>query len=307
MFRVIIVRMHLPSMEELRAFVAVAEAGGFTAASQRLNLTTNAVSLRIQKLEETMRVRLFVRTTRSVALTEEGEQFLAKISPLLTAIEAAQEEVGGERGGVRGAVRIAIPGALATMPFLTRLNARLHEHPELVVRVRVGSFTTNLAADGFDIAVHVGQVPDTIFVGRRLGTVTWVLAAAPAYLERFGRPKLPADLSKHRCLRLYTHPPQSEWIIVDKRGNETVVPVSGSFEADDSRVLGDATYAGLGIGLRPQGECMRSVASGALERVLPNHKFQPLDITALLPKGRSSIPRIAACLEVLREATEELE
>lgn len=89
-------------------------------------------------------------------------------------------------------------------------------------------------------------------------------------------------------------------------GNEIVVPVSGPFEADDSRVLGDATYAGLGIGIRPQGECTRAEKAGALERVLPGHRFQPRDITALLPKGRSGIPRIAACLEALREAVEEL-
>jgi len=298
--------MHPPSLDELLAFVAVAEAGGFTAAAQRLGLTTNAVSLRIQKLEEALHVRLLVRTTRSVALTDEGERFLARIAPLLTAIEVAQEEVRGGIGEVRGAVRIAIPGAVATKPFLDRLNVLFNRHPGLVVQVRVGGATSNLAAEGLDIALHVGQVPETTFVGRRIGTVTWVLAAAPSYLAKFGRPKLPADLSKHRCLRLFAHPPQSEWIIVDRRGNEVVVPVSGPFEADDSRVLGDATYAGLGIGIRPQGECARAENAGLLERVLPGHRFQPLDITALLPKGRSGIPRIAACLDVLREAVQEL-
>ncbi|MBU3922069.1 MAG: LysR family transcriptional regulator, partial [Alphaproteobacteria bacterium] len=142
-------------MEELLAFVAVAEAGGFTAAAPRLRLTTNAVSLRIQKLEETLQVRLFVRTTRSVALTDEGDRFLAKIAPLLTAIEAAQEDLRGGKGEVSGAVRIAIPGAAATAPFLDRLNALFHLHPGLVVRVRVGGATSDLAAEGLDIALHV--------------------------------------------------------------------------------------------------------------------------------------------------------
>jgi DNA-binding transcriptional LysR family regulator len=101
-------------------------------------------------------------------------------------------------------------------------------------------------------------------------------------------------------------PPQDQWTLVDRRGREVTVRVQGAYEADDSRALGDATYGGLGIGVRPAGECSRAERNGRLERVLPNHRFQPLDIHALVPGNRIRIARVSACLDVLRAAVKEL-
>lgn len=294
------------SLEELRAFVAVYETGGFTSAGKRLTLTTNAVSLRVQRLEEQLGVRLLTRTTRSVGPTDEGRRFYERVTRVLADLEDAEEEIRDRAGRVRGIVRIAVPAAIAGRPFLDRLATLLDAHPELHVQTRITSGTVDLVGERIDIGVVVGQTQDATFVGRRLGRATWVLAAAPSYLDARGRPEHPADLANHRCLRLLTHPPQDQWTLVDRRGREEVVPVKGTYEADDSRTLGDATYAGLGIGVRPAGECARAEADGRLERVLPAHHFQPLDVYALVAKGRSRIPRIAVCLEALRAAVMEL-
>jgi DNA-binding transcriptional LysR family regulator len=294
------------SFDELRAFTAVFETGGFTAASKRLVLTTNAVSLRVQKLELELGVRLFTRTTRSVAPTEEGRTFYARVSRVLADLDEAAEELRPTSGGLRGVVRLALPGALATLPLLERLRELIEEHPLLSIQTRVASGAVDLVAEGIDIGVIVGQLPETTFVGRLLGRATWVLAAAPSYLDAHGRPRTPTELRGHRCLRLLSNPPQDEWTLVDRRGREVVVQVRGGYEADDSRALGDATYAGLGIGVRPAGECDRAQREGRLERVLPGYRFQPLDVYALVPKGRLRIPRVAACLEALRAAVQEL-
>lgn len=294
------------SLDELRAFTAVYESGSFTVASRRLALTTNAVSLRVQKLEEGLGVRLFVRTTRSVSPTEEGRAFFTRVVRVLAELEEAEEDLRPKSEGLHGTVRIAIPGALATGPLLERLRDLLDAHPALVVQTRVTSTPVNIAAEGLDLAVVVGQPPESAFVGRLLGRVHWVLAAAPSYLDRRGRPRSPTELASHRCLRLLSTPPQDEWTLVDSRGKELTVAVHGAFEADDSRALGDATYAGLGIGVRPVGECARAEKEGRLERVLPKYRFQPLDVYALVPKGRVRVPRVAACLDALRAAVLEL-
>ncbi len=294
------------SLDELRAFTAVYEAGGFTAASKRLSLTTNAISLRVQKLEEGLGVRLFLRTTRSVSPTEEGRSFYGRVVRVLTELEDAESDLRPKSEGLRGVVRLAVPAALATGPLLERLRALLDAHPALVVQTRVSSTPVNIVAEGLDLAVIVGPPPESAFVGRLLGRVTWVLAAATEYLDVRGRPRSPNDLASHRCLRLLSSPPQDEWTLVDRRGKELTVPVVGGFEADDSRALGDATYAGLGIGVRPAGECARAVKEGRLERVLPGYRFQPLDVYALVPKGRVRVPRVAACLDALRAAVLEL-
>ena len=174
------------------------------------------------------------------------------------------------------------------------------------MQLRVSSTPVNIVSEALDVAVVVGLLPDSGFVARALGRVAWCLAAAPSYLAEHGRPRSPADLSKHRCLRLLSTPAQDEWALIDKRGRALTVPVRGGLEADDSRALGDATYAGLGIGVRPAGECARAVNDGRLERVLPGYRFQPLDVFALVPKGRVRVPRVAACLEALRAAVREL-
>jgi len=296
----------LSSLEALRAFAAVYETKGFTAAGRRLRLTTNAVSVRVQKLEEELGVRLFVRTTRSVSATEEGHHFYTRVARILAELEEAEEELRPRNAGLRGRVRIAVPGALATAPLLERLRELLHAHPQLSVQTRVSSLPIDLVSEAIDIGVVVGQLPESTFVGRLLGRVTWVLAATPSYLDQNGRPRTPTDLREHRCLRLLSNPPQDEWTLMDRRGREVVVPVRGGFEADDSRALGDATYSGLGIGVRPLGECSRAARDGRLEQVLPSYRFQPLDVYGVIPKGRLRVPRIAACLEVLREALLDL-
>ncbi|MEL6298445.1 MAG: LysR family transcriptional regulator [Pseudomonadota bacterium] len=298
--------MPLPSLIDIEAFITVAETGSFTQAAARLGVSANAISLRVQRLERALRVKLFVRTTRHVALTDEGERYLARITPLLEEMRSAQEDMTTRGDAMRGTVRIAIPGGVATEPFLDRLASILEDHRQLSIQIAVKNFAPNVAMDGLDIAVVVGQLRDTSFVGRRLGQVTWALAAAPGYLARHGTPRTPADLAAHRCMRLLTHPPQTEWALFDKRGRETIVRIGGNFEADDSRLLGDATYHGLGIGLRPSGELKRAVKAGTLKPVLTGYKFQMLDVYALLPKGRAKLPRIAICLDALRTAIKEI-
>ncbi len=296
----------MTSLDELRAFIAVFETGGFTAAGKRLVLTTNAVSLRVQRLEQELGVRLFVRTTRRVAPTEEGRTFYGRVSRVLADLDEAEEELRPSSSGLRGSVRLAVPGAMVGAPLFSRLRQLLEEHPQLSIQTRVVSDAVDLVAEGIDIGVVVGQLPQTTFVGRLLGRVTWVLVAAPSYLDAHGRPRTPKELSAHRCLRLLSSPPQDEWTLVDPGGREVVVPVRGGYEADDSRALGDAAYAGLGIGVRSAGECARAEREGRLERVLPGHRFQPLDVYALLPRGRLRVPRVAACLDALRATVHEL-
>lgn len=294
------------NLEDLRAFAAVYETGGFGTAARRLSLSTNAVSLRIRKLEESLGIRLFVRTTRKVSPTDEARTYYERVALALQELDYAEEILRSDTESLRGDLRISIPAALATRPFLRRVHDLLDANPLLRFNVAVSNRPADIVTSGSDVTVVVGQLADSAFIGRLLGRVKWVLAATPGYLDRHGRPRSAADLSSHRCLRLLTSPPQDEWTLIDRRGREVRVPVGGSFCADDSRTLGDAVYAGLGIGLRPAGECAAAVQERRLERVLPTLHFQTLEIHALVPKGRIRVPRVAACIELLRDALTEI-
>ncbi len=177
------------SLDELRAFVAVADARSFTGAARRLGVTTNAVSLRVQRLEAALGVRLFVRTTRSVAATDEGNAFHERVSRILGELDVAESDLRPDAAGLRGTVRIAIPGAVASGPFLERLRDLLELHPMLTVQTRVTNVPASPATEGLDIALVVGQLPESTFVGRLLGRASWVLASraegiAPADVDQ---------------------------------------------------------------------------------------------------------------------------
>lgn len=294
------------SLEDLRTFTAVYETGGFSAAARRLSLTTNAVSLRIRRLEQHLGLHLFVRTTRVVSPTEEARIYYARIVRVLSDLEHAEEALQRDSRSLSGAVRIAILGVLAARPFLKRLRVLLDANPSLNVDLLVTNATIDVVSAGLDIAVVAGRPADSSLVGRLLGSATWVLAATPGYLDAHGRPESPEALSSHRCLRLLTTPSQNQWTLVDVQGRRTTVAVGEGFTADDSRTLGDAVYAGLGIGLRPAGECARAQAEGRLERVLPGMRFQTVDIYAVMPAARSKMPRVVACADLLHQALSEI-
>ncbi|MEZ4400492.1 MAG: LysR family transcriptional regulator [Kofleriaceae bacterium] len=292
--------MPFDRLADLRTFARIVDAGSLAAAARTLRLSTNAVSRRLMKLEDDLGVRLAHRTTRALALTDEGRALYARAVRVVAELDAAEEELHPTGDPIAGVVRMVIPPAAATPTFLGALRGLLDGHPRLHLQLQIANVGIDQLAHGADLVLHVGAIPQTSIVARRIATVTWWLAATSAYLDRHGRPRRPSDLARHRCLRYLGERPQDAWQLLDRAGRTVVVPVGGTFESDDSRVLGDATYAGLGIGVRPRAEVVAAVAAGRLERVLPAHVFDRIVLHALLPPGRLRVPRVAALLDALR-------
>lgn len=292
--------MPIERLEDLRTLVAVADGGSLSAAARQLRLSTNAVSRRVMRLERDVGVRLLHRTTRSLVFTDEGRALLSRCRRALDELDAAEQELHPSGDPVQGTVRVVVPPAAISAELLSRLRSLLDDHPGLAVQVQIANVGLDRLASGVDLVLHVGPVPPSTLVARRIATVTWVLAAAPSYLARHGRPRRPSELARHRCLRYLGDRPQTTWRLIDRNGRQVDATVGGTFECDDSRVLADATYAGLGIGVRPAPELAAAEAAGTLERVLPNHVFDRIVLHALLPPGRSRLPRVATVLEAVR-------
>lgn len=239
-------------------------------------------------------------------MTEEGHAFLTRVTSVLTELESAEEAVRAGRFALAGTVRIAMPGVFATRLFLSRVRELRELDPRMLVQTRIVNSAIDQVAEGIDIALTVGTPKDSALIGYLLGSIRWVLVASPVYVEKHGLPVSPADLGQHRCLRLFTSPPQNQWKLVGRSGESVTVTVTSAYEADDSRTLGDAAYEGLGIGVRSLKECSRGVAEGRLVRVLPDYWFEPSDVYALVPRGRTRLPRVVACLDLLRAVVQEL-
>ena len=291
--------MPFDRLADLRTFARIVDAGSLAAAARTLRLSTNAVSRRLMKLEDDLGVRLAHRTTRALALTDEGRALYGRATRVIAELDAAEQELHPSGDPIAGVVRLVIPPAAATPSLLAVMRTLLDGHPRLHLQLQIANLGLDQLAHGADLVLHVGAIPQTSIVARRIATVTWWLAAAPAYLDRHGRPRRPGDLASHRCLRFLGERPQDAWQLLDRAGRMVVVPVRGNFESDDSRVLGDATYAALGIGVRPQAEVIAAVEAGRLERVLPGYVFDRIVLHALLPPGRLRVPRVAALVEAL--------
>lgn len=294
--------MLLESLEELRVFVQVVDSGGFTGAAQTLGSTTNAVSRLIARLESRLQVRLLSRTTRRVASTDEGRKLYEHALRLLRAADEAEQALRPHSGLLEGTVRVAVRTTTVQFGFVHDMAALLARNPDLRVQLIVSDTDMDLAADGIDVALRVGELADSAYRGHPLGSVVFVPAAAPSYFEERARPTQPEELVQHECIRALMQRPQLTWRLIGPRSRVVEANVSGRFECGDVRAQAEAVYSGLGIGLRPAGEVRTAVAAGKLERVLPGWSMAPLAVHALLSPQRSHNARTDAVLALLKDA-----
>lgn len=217
--------------------------------------------------------------------------------------DEVEHDLKPRRGQVEGTVRVAVPVSALDQELLGHIAGVLDRQPRLRVQLVGTHGAIDAVADAVDVEVFVGRPAPSRRVARLLGHVSWVLAASQRYLERHGCPQTPAELQRHRCLRLLSDRSQDEWQLIDGRNRSIRVPVGGAFECNDSRALGEAVHAGVGIGVRPARDVER--AAGSIVRVLPEFRFGPQPVFALTVQGRHRIPRVALVVEMLGEALRE--
>lgn len=293
--------MAFDRIEDLRTFALIVDSGSLSAAARTLQLSTNAVSRRLQRLEGQAGMRLLNRTTRRIHLTDEGRVMYTHCARIVAELVAVEEELHPSGDALQGGVRLAVPSGVPMRPLLESIAKVLSSHPRLNLQLKISNAPTDPIATNVDVALHVGPVPDSSLIARPLAELSWVLVASPTYARRHGLPRGPAELERHQCLRLLSDRPQRTWDLIDRRGRRLKAPVGGSFECDDSRVLGDAIYAGLGIGVRSEADLARGLAERTLVHVLPGYRFGAFEVTALVPPGRLKVPRVAAFVALLRE------
>lgn len=290
--------MALENLGDVAVFVQVADSVGLSAAARVLGIPPNTVSRTLTRLEESLGVRLIVRTTRAMNLTDEGRAFYEQATELLEAARRAEEAVSGDADQLSGLVRIAVRTTTVQFSFVPDLLELLREHPLLQVQLHVVDEDVDLVALGLDLALRIGGQADSSLRIRSLGKVTFVLAATPSYLDGAGRPKAPEELGEYECIRQQVGP-KSAWNLCGPRGKQVSVLVGGRFGCRDVRTQRDAIYSGFGIGLRPAGEVQRACSTGELERVLPRWSLEAIPVYALQPPRRPSLRRARAVEAVI--------
>jgi DNA-binding transcriptional LysR family regulator len=273
-------------LDQIEAFAAIAEHGGFAAAARSLGKDPSVLSRRIDALERRLGVRLLARTTRKVGLTEVGAAYLQKVRIILAELDAADVEATEGAARPRGLLRVTMPRTFARLWVVPWLPDFLRDHPEIEIELELGDRFFDLVGEKFDLAIRLGGLADSSLVVRHLATFENVLCASPAYLAEAGTPHTLGELQNHRCLGLTVPNFWPDWRL--RRGEErATVHVPHQFRTDDGSIMVLAALGGGGIMLASEWSCGRHLAEGRLVRVLPDWKMDHQgNAQIVLPPGR---------------------
>jgi len=283
-------------LSSLRLFVRVARRGSFSAGGRELNIPQPTVSRTIATLEREIGAALFTRTTRAVTLTEAGVDFLARIEPILSALDEAEYAVRGT-GELRGVLRVGVSSTFAIREIAPRLPSFMEKHPALRVEVLADDLRQNFVSEGIDVGLRFGSLPDSTAVARRIAAWPRVIVASPAYLERSGVPQTPADLAAHSVV-VGPSLVGPVWAF-RKGGKVTSVRVGGRLTATVNEVATAAAVAGLGLASMALVGCRSEIEQGALIRVLPDWDMGSVELHAVFPDGRGAKPSARAFADFL--------
>src|SRR5579872_2005103 len=271
---------------------AVVEGGSFVKAADLIGITDSGVSRAITRLETRLNVRLLDRTTRSVALTDEGRRFYEEVKPHLNAIEDAAVVASGAASAVRGRLRIDIDPLFLPLVLAGRLGGFCERYPELSIEFVTSEQIGDLVSEGIDLAIRFGQPRLSSVVARKLIEAPILTVASPHYLNRHGRPAHPKELARHRCLQFldpYTGRP-FEWEFV--RGKQSVdVPTSGPLTFTDPKSMLQECLAGTGVAQIIGWGVGQLLADGALIDLFPDWPGERFPLYAFHPSRNHQIGR----------------
>lgn len=291
----------------LHAFLAVARRHSFTAAAAELGVTPTATSKQIKVLEARLGVLLFQRTTRRVALTEAGQALLERITPAALAISTTLEDLGVHAQRPRGTLRITAPtiaGPVVLDEVLPRMRAA---HPQVALEVSLDDATVDLVRAGYDAGMRTAEAVEKDMVAVQITAETrWAIVGSPGYFASVGKPRVPADLARHRAIRQRMRAGGNiyRWEVL-RGSREVTMDVPGDLVLDNLALMAAMARAGLGLAYLPEVAVLADVAAGRLQRVLDSHLRPGPGLWLYFPAGAQTQPKLRAFLDVLQAWAKE--
>jgi DNA-binding transcriptional LysR family regulator len=286
------------ALDGVEVFLSVAQHRSFRRAAAELGVTPSAISQAIRALEARVGAELFIRTTRSVGLTEAGQRFLSRAKPAFEELVAASgvaRELGQRPAGL---LRLTVPRAVVPILLEPLIASFCRAYPEVKVEIAASEELIDLAAEGFDAGIRLGQFIAADMVAVRLTKpFPFIIVGSPAYLARSGRPECPDDLRRHACLRIRrSDGALASWSLNDN-GRAIEIAVSGPFIANDFPTMLGAAVEGVGLGQVPAPIATGAVTAGKLVRVL--EQFAPMTPGVFLyyPGHRQLMPKLRAFID----------
>lgn len=283
-------------VDQVRAFVATAQTGSFTAAADRLGTSNRLTSKYVAELEARLGVRLLQRTTRKVGLTPAGEDLLARAPSILDDLDDLLADVAERSQALTGVLRISAPVTFGEVYVVEMLGRFAGAHPGLTLDLRLNDRYVDLAAEGIDIAFRLGHFDLSSLKVRRLGRFESVLVASPGYVGKKGLPASPPDLADHDCIVDTNRRNPRRWLFA--RGEaEIVAEVGGRFHVNSASAAAELALRGLGIAYVPRFAVQALIAAGHLVRLLDGYLGESAPVGAVYLEGRTLPRKVRALID----------
>lgn len=288
----------LESLNGLIAFASAVQAGSFSAAGRQLGLSASAVGKSVERLELRLGARLLNRTTRSLALTDEGKVLYHYANNVINDLREAERELGMREHTPRGHIRITAAPVLGRRYLLPALAGFHERYPDVVINISIDSHHLDIIEEGYDLALWAGELEDSSLQARRLGSYVLVTCASPAYLAQHGTPSSPADLEQHCCI-YYRHTDNERlepWRFQDKLIPK---PASPNHVINDTQALVSLAMAGLAIVQVPDYLIRTEIGDGQLLEVLHDHTAPKRGVFLVWPPLSAQIPRVRVFIDFI--------
>lgn len=296
----------MDKLQAMKIFVRVVEAGSFSAVAKETHTTQSAVSKQIAALESELGSKLLVRTTRSLALTEEGERYFEQTRRLVGEIAEAEASLTRGAQQLKGWLRVAASVGFGRLKLMPLIQTFLAEHPEVKIDLRLSDGFIDLVERGIDVAARIGELPDSSLIAIPVGLSSRELVAHRDYLRTLPKgikpPASPDDLTQHNCIVYTETVMRNAWRFTagagaaDPQGTSRTIKVEGNLQTDSSEVIRTSVLAGMGIGYAPTWLFDAEIASGEVQRILPAWSV-PSPIHLVSPQERRHSAKVRAFVE----------
>lgn len=288
----------------MQTFVRVVESGSFSAVARETRSTQSGVSKQVAALERELGAQLLRRTTRSLALTEAGARYFAQAQRLVAEIAEAEAALLQGEQQLSGWLRVAASVGYGRLQLMPLVKSFLFAHPHVKIDLRLNDGFVDLIEEGIDVAVRIGELPDSSMVAKRIGTTQRVLLASPQYLRALPHdlppPRMPQDLLQHNCIVYSELATQNAWTFTagpgasEAEGTQVTVRAQGNLQTNSSEVVRASVLSGMGIGYSPTWLFEKEMASGELQVLLPDWPAPPLPIHLVCPPQRRQSAKVQA-------------
>jgi LysR family transcriptional activator of dmlA len=296
----------MDSIADLEFFARLVTQGSLSALARDLGVTPPAISARLSQLERRLGVKLLNRTTRRLAMTQEGELYLGTGSKLLEQVQELERMVSSSRELPRGLLKVNATFGFGRRHIVPALSEFRRQYPDVEVQLDLTDRPVNLAEFAFDVGIRFGDLPDQRVVGRKLTTNRRFVCASPGYLEQHGIPKVPDDLRTHRCIVLRENDTAyGTWHFTKGKRHE-LVKVQGTMSSNDGEATLRWALDGHGVLVRSEWDAQSFIDAGTLTRVLPDWSLPAADIYAIYPERLNLSAKVRIFIEFLDQYLQRL-